>query len=208
MTCKTYIGTPHRESVSGQSLVTVCNGQKSEPLPLRLDLFNHSPTGFGWGYGGSGPAQLALALLADALGDDDRAPQLHQEFKFKVAACWPEGERWWITTEQIAAVVDRAEEYSGCQEERPGSRKRSRCGLDHDGSFLYPREVLRRALELHATGCVLAHNHPSGDATPSRADIDMTKQVIEVCGVLGIAVHDHVIITRDGHSSLRGLGLM
>jgi Family of unknown function (DUF6166) len=105
MTCKTYIGTPHRESVSGQSLVTVCDGQKSKPLPLRLDLFNHSPTGFSWGYGGSGPAQLALALLADALGDDDRAIRLHQCFKFKVVACWPEGERWWITAEQIAAVV-------------------------------------------------------------------------------------------------------
>jgi hypothetical protein len=72
---------------------------------LRLDLFNHSPTGFSWGYGGSGPAQLAVALLADALGDDDRAIRLHQSFKFKVVACWPEGERWWITAEQIAAVV-------------------------------------------------------------------------------------------------------
>ena len=54
MTCKTYIGIPHRESVTGQPVVTVCDGQKSEPLPLRLDLFNHSPTGFSWGYGGSG----------------------------------------------------------------------------------------------------------------------------------------------------------
>jgi hypothetical protein len=75
------------------------------PLPLRLDLFKHSPTDFSWGYGGNGSAQLALALLADALGDDDRALQLHQDFKFKVVACWPEGERWWITAEQIAAVV-------------------------------------------------------------------------------------------------------
>jgi hypothetical protein len=110
MTCKTYIGTPHRDSVSGQSLVTVCDGQKSEPLPLRLDLFNHSPTGFSWGYGGSGPAQLAVALLADALGDDDRAIRLHQCFKFKVVACWPEGERWWITTEQITTVVNLIEQ--------------------------------------------------------------------------------------------------
>jgi Family of unknown function (DUF6166) len=105
MTCKTYIGTPHRESGSGQSVVSVCDGQKCQPLPLRLDLFNHSPTGFSWGYGGSGPAQLALALLADAL-----AVRLHQEFKFKVVACWPEGERWWITTEQIAAVVNLIEQ--------------------------------------------------------------------------------------------------
>jgi hypothetical protein len=79
-------------------------------LPLRLDLFNHSPTGFSWGYGGSGPAQLAVALLADALGDDDRAIRLHQCFKFKVVACWPEGERWWITAEQIAAVVNLIEQ--------------------------------------------------------------------------------------------------
>jgi hypothetical protein len=82
----------------------------------------------------------------------------------------------------------------------------------HEGTVdhtpVYPREVLRRAIELHATGCVLVHNHPSGDATPSRSDIDMTKQVAEVCGLLGIAVHDHVIIARDGHSSLRGLGLL
>src|ERR1700732_4183400 len=77
-----------------------------------------------------------------------------------------------------------------------------------DHTPVYPREVLRRAIELHATGCVLVHNHPSGDATPSRADIEMTKQVIEVCNLLGIAIHDHVIISRDGHSSLRGLGLM
>ena len=110
MNCKTYIGIPHRESVAGQPVVTVCDGQKSEPLPLRMDLFNHSPAGFSWGYGGSGPAQLALALLADALADDDRAVRLHQEFKFKVVACWPEGERWWITTEQIAAVVNLIEQ--------------------------------------------------------------------------------------------------
>jgi hypothetical protein len=110
MTCKTYIGTPHRESGSGQPVVTVCDGQKCQPLPLRLDLLNHSPTGFSWGYGGSGPAQLALALLADALADDDRAVRLHQEFKFKVVACWPEGERWWITTEQITAVVTLIEQ--------------------------------------------------------------------------------------------------
>ena len=113
MTCKTYIGTPHRDSISGQTLVTVCDGQKCQPLPFRLDLFNHSPTGFSWGYTGSGPAQLALALLADALGDDDLAVRLHQDFKFKVVACWPEGERWWITADQIAAVVNVIEQENG-----------------------------------------------------------------------------------------------
>jgi hypothetical protein len=110
MTYKTYIGIPHRESVTGQPVVTVYDGQKSEPLPLRLDLFNHSPTGFSWGYGGSGPGQLALALLADALGDDDLAVRLHQAFKFRVVACWPEGERWWVTAQQIVAVVNVIEQ--------------------------------------------------------------------------------------------------
>jgi proteasome lid subunit RPN8/RPN11 len=66
----------------------------------------------------------------------------------------------------------------------------SASGATVDHTPVYPREVLRRAIELHATGCVLVHNHPSGDATPSRSDIDMSKQVVEVCGLLGIAVHD------------------
>jgi hypothetical protein len=110
MTCKTYIGIPHTQSGSEQPAVTVCDGQRCQSLPLRLDLFNHSPTGFGWGYPGSGPAQLALALLADALADDSRAARLHQHFKCKVVACWPEGERWWITADQIVAVVNGIEQ--------------------------------------------------------------------------------------------------
>jgi hypothetical protein len=63
-------------------VIAVDEDGTSRRLPLRLDLDNHSPTGFEWGYGGSGPAQLALALLADALGDDQRALRLHQRFKF------------------------------------------------------------------------------------------------------------------------------
>jgi hypothetical protein len=129
MTCKTYIGIPHRQSGSGQPVVTLCDGQKSEPLPLRLDLFNHSPTGFGWGYGGSGPAQLALALLADALGDDNLAVRLHQAFKFRVVACWPEGERWWITADQIAAVVKVIKQEAAQRTELPGTE----CALSTAG---------------------------------------------------------------------------
>ena len=129
MNCKTYIGIPHRESVAGQPVVTVCDGQKSEPLPLRLDLFNHSPTGFSWGYGGSGPAQLALALLADALGDDDRAIRLHQAFKFRVVACWPEGERWWITADQIEAVVKVIKQEAAQRTELPSTE----CALSTAG---------------------------------------------------------------------------
>ncbi len=54
----------------------------------------------------------------------------------------------------------------------------------------------------------MVHNHPSGDPTPSRADIEMTRQIIEVAKPLGVAVHDHVIVGRDGHASLKGMGLM
>ena len=77
-----------------------------------------------------------------------------------------------------------------------------------DHTPVYPREVMRRALELSATAVILVHNHPSGDPTPSRADIDMTKTIIEVGKPLGIAVHDHLIIGREGHASFKGLGLM
>ena len=66
--------------------------------------------------------------------------------------------------------------------------------IDH--APVYPREVIRRALEIGAKACVLAHNHPSGHREPSRADIDLTKQIIEAAKVFGVAVHDHIIITR------------
>ena len=77
-----------------------------------------------------------------------------------------------------------------------------------DHTPVYPREVVKRALELSATAIVLVHNHPSGDPTPSRADIEMTKAIVEVAKPLGIAVHDHLIVGKQGHASLRGLKLI
>ena len=77
-----------------------------------------------------------------------------------------------------------------------------------DHTPIYPREVVKRALELSATAIILVHNHPSGDPTPSRADIDMTKAIVDVAKPLGIAVHDHIIVGRDGHASLKGLKLI
>jgi DNA repair protein RadC len=77
-----------------------------------------------------------------------------------------------------------------------------------DHTPVYPREVVRRALELSATAIILVHNHPSGDPTPSRADIDMTKTIVETARPLGITVHDHIIIGKSGHVSLKGLKLM
>ena len=77
-----------------------------------------------------------------------------------------------------------------------------------DHTPVYPREVVKRALELSATALVLVHNHPSGDPTPSRADILMTEEIMDVAKPLGITVHDHIIVGKDGHSSLKGLKLI
>jgi len=77
-----------------------------------------------------------------------------------------------------------------------------------DHAPVYPREVVKRALELSATAIILVHNHPSGDPTPSRTDIQMTRALVEVARSLGIAVHDHVIVGRAGHASFRELKLI
>ena len=77
-----------------------------------------------------------------------------------------------------------------------------------DHTPVYPREVVKRALELSATAIILVHNHPSGDPTPSRADIQMTQQIITVASPLGISVHDHIIVGKEGHASLKGMKLI
>jgi DNA repair protein RadC len=77
-----------------------------------------------------------------------------------------------------------------------------------DQAPVYPREVARRALELGASALILVHNHPSGDPTPSRADIEMTKAVARALDAVGVTLHDHVIIGRKGHSSFKSLSLI
>jgi DNA repair protein RadC len=77
-----------------------------------------------------------------------------------------------------------------------------------DHTPVYPREVIRRTLELSATAVILVHNHPSGDPTPSSADVQMTKQIMDIARPLGIVVHDHIVIGKSGHASLRGLKLL
>jgi DNA repair protein RadC len=77
-----------------------------------------------------------------------------------------------------------------------------------DHTPVYPREVVKRALELSATAIILVHNHPGGDPTPSRADIEMTRVIVEVARPLGIEVHDHIIVGKEGHASLKGLKLI
>jgi DNA repair protein RadC len=82
----------------------------------------------------------------------------------------------------------------------------SRGTVDH--APVYPREIVRRALEHGASAIILVHNHPSGDPTPSRADIEMTREVAAAAKALKIAVHDHLVIGRGGHASFKSLGLL
>ena len=77
-----------------------------------------------------------------------------------------------------------------------------------DHTPVYPREVIKRSLELSATALILVHNHPSGDPSPSSADVQMTKQIIDVAKPLGITIHDHIIVGREGHASFKGLRLI
>lgn len=77
-----------------------------------------------------------------------------------------------------------------------------------DHTPVYPREIVKRALEHAATAVILVHNHPSGDPTPSKADITMTRDVVDAAKALGIVVHDHLIIGRSGHVSFKALGLL
>jgi DNA repair protein RadC len=82
----------------------------------------------------------------------------------------------------------------------------SRGTVDH--APVYPREVVKRALAIEASAIILVHNHPSGDATPSQADIEMTRTLIEVCRPFEIVVHDHLVIARENTASFKTLGLM
>jgi DNA repair protein RadC len=77
-----------------------------------------------------------------------------------------------------------------------------------DHTPLYPREITRRALELQASSIIMVHNHPSGDPTPSRADLEMTKQVVQALGAVGITVHDHVIVGKNRHTSFKSQRLI
>ena len=92
---------------------------------------------------------------------------------------------------------------------------RNRLIRDHhvgDGSIdeaaIHPREVIRTGLDIGATALILVHNHPSGNPEPSRADIDITRRIAEAGRMLGITVHDHVIVGSEGHASLRAKGLI
>lgn len=104
------------------------------------------------------------------------------------------------TREQFRLLfLDRKNQLIGDEVQSEGT-------IDH--TAVYPREVLRRALELDAGALILVHNHPSGDPAPSRDDIRMTKEIVEVCHKVGIKVHDHIIVGMSGQASFKDLGLL
>lgn len=77
-----------------------------------------------------------------------------------------------------------------------------------DHAPVYPREIIKRALELGASALILVHNHPSGDPTPSRADVDMTREIVAAAAALRIKIHDHIVVGRGGTASFKALGLL
>jgi DNA repair protein RadC len=106
----------------------------------------------------------------------------------------------WRETEQLRILfLDRKNVLIADEAQQKGT-------VDHVP--VYPREVVKRALELNASALILVHNHPSGDPTPSQADILMTQKIIEAADSLGIAVHDHVVIGKASDASFRALGLI
>jgi hypothetical protein len=137
MATKTYQGWRMSDGVARVKIVLPDGTLRR--LPLRLDLFNHSPTGFEWAYAGSGPAQLALALLADAMHNDLAAKALHQAFKFKVVGRLPRDQHWEMTDDD---VIRHAANVSELPLMRLTDGSISRCCPDCT-SFLLEKEMIR-----------------------------------------------------------------
>ena len=87
-----------------------------------------------------------------------------------------------------------------------GDEEQAKGTVDHVP--VYPREIVKRALELNASSLILVHNHPSGDPTPSKSDIEMTQRVLDACDTMGILIHDHVIIGKKEEYSFIANGLL
>lgn len=92
--------------------VVVADGNVHRPLNPRNDLRDHSPDGFAWGYGGSGPSQLALALCADVLGDDEKALDVYMDFKWKFVAKLNQGEAWNATIAELLEHIEEGEDVA------------------------------------------------------------------------------------------------
>lgn len=148
-------------------------------------------------------------LAAGAVADLARARRLAVAMARAEACRRPVLSSWSALTSYLLAHAPR-EQFRVLYLDRRNILMKDEWRADGTTSHapVYPREVVRRALELSASALILAHNHPSGDPDPSRSDIDMTRRVVETARVFDIQVHDHVIVGREGTASFRALGLM
>lgn len=152
---------------------------------------------------GIGPAAVATLKIAGAFGEKllqeglQRGP-VNSNLEKVVDYCRLAMEH--LREEQLRLLfLDKKYQLIADEVQQTGT-------VDH--TPVYPREVIKRALELGASGIILVHNHPTGDPTPSRADVEVTKEIQEACVKLGIEVHDHIIIGKKEHISFRAKGLI
>jgi DNA repair protein RadC len=163
----------------------------------------------------SDPGELAADRWQETHGDKpgfrEQLEAIRQAYRAEIAgkpvmSCWSDVVNYltaamaFDATEQLCILfLDKRNRLIADEKHQTGT-------MDHVP--VYPREVVKRALDHNATAIILSHNHPSGDPTPSRADVEMTKALAEACRPLGIAIHDHLVVGREGHASLKALGLL
>lgn len=141
---KTYTGKrTGAKDTSGETMVRVIENGDSRTLPARLDLRNHSPTGFNWGYAGSGPAQLALAIVADVTNDDGTALHTYMDFKRGMIAAMGKGD-WRLTESEVLRFLVALVSPSCCLM-REGGRVYRICG--HCGIFLEASRMVERDID-------------------------------------------------------------
>jgi hypothetical protein len=163
----------------------------------------------------SDPGELAADRWNETHGDKpgfrEQLEAIRQAYRAEIAgkpvlSCWSDA----LDYLTAAIAFDAREQlrilFLDKRNRLIADEQHQRGAVDHVPCF--PREVVKRSLELGATALIFAHNHPSGDPTPSRADVEMTKTLVEACRPLGIAIHDHVVIGKEGHASLKALRLM
>ena len=153
--------------------------------------------------GGLGPAAIASLKVVAALSTRVLREQVHDQ---PVLSSWTQ----LINYLTAAMKYEKSEQFRLLFLDRKNQliadEVQQRGTVDH--APVYPREVVKRALELHATALIMVHNHPSGDPTPSKADVEITRQVAKAAATINLTVHDHLIISRKGHTSFKSLGLL
>lgn len=153
--------------------------------------------------GGLGPASIAALKVVGAFATRMLKEQVRDK---PVLSSWAQ----LIDYLTLAMKYEKAEQFRLLFLDRKNQlvadEVQQRGTVDH--APVYPREVVKRALELHASALIMVHNHPSGDPAPSKADVEITRQVSKALAAVNVVLHDHLIIGRRGHNSFKSLGLL